>query len=111
MGALHEYLLANVSEKISVRTAASLVNMSDSTFMKYFKRVTGETYVSYLTRLRLERAAELLENTNKPIAEISYAVGFPDQSCFSTVSFVAIFRGLRAKSAKKPLRQGTIPPP
>lgn len=85
VGALHEYLLANVSEKISVRTAASLVNMSDSTFMKYFKRVTGETYVSYLTRLRLERAAELLENTNKPIAEISYAVGFPDQSYFDRV--------------------------
>jgi AraC-like DNA-binding protein len=82
LGKLHEFLLANFSEKITVRSAASLVNMSESTFMKYFKRVTGETFVSYLTRLRLERAAELLEATNLPIADISYSVGFPDQSYF-----------------------------
>jgi AraC-like DNA-binding protein len=82
LGKLHEFLLDNFAEKISVRSAASLVNMSESTFMKYFKRVTGETFVSYLTRLRLERAAELLEATNLPIADISYSVGFPDQSYF-----------------------------
>jgi AraC-like DNA-binding protein len=85
LGNLHEFLLANVSEKITVGIAASLVNMSESTFMKYFKRVTGETFVSYLTRLRLERAADLLAGTNMAIAEISYTVGFPDQSYFDRV--------------------------
>lgn len=103
LGKLHEYLLANVAEKITVRCAASLVNMSESTFMKYFKRVTGETFVSYFTRLRLERAAELLEGSSMPIAEISYAVGFPDQSYFDRVfrrHFSKTPREVRKGSAK-----------
>lgn len=79
------FLSDNLSERVTVARAASAVNMSQSAFMKYFKRVTGRTFVSYLTRLRLERAAELLERTSLSIAEISYAVGFADQSYFDRV--------------------------
>jgi two-component system response regulator YesN len=50
--------------------------------MKYFKAVTGETFVSYLTRLRVERAMQMLEESDKAIAEIAAAVGFADQSYF-----------------------------
>jgi hypothetical protein len=56
LGRLHAYLLAHFDEKVSIAQAASLVSMSESKFMRYFRTVTGETFVSYLTRLRLERA-------------------------------------------------------
>jgi AraC-like DNA-binding protein len=82
---LHPFLSANFSERVTVTSAASVVNMSESTFMKYFKRVTGKTFISYLTQLRLERAAELLERTSLSVAEISYSVGFADQSYFDRV--------------------------
>jgi len=82
---LYRFLFANLSERITVADAASTLNMSESTFMKYFKRATGETFVSHLTRLRLERAADLLRRTNLPVAEISYSVGFADQSYFDRV--------------------------
>jgi AraC-like DNA-binding protein len=82
---LHPFLSANLSERVTVASAASAVNMSESTFMKYFKRVTGRTFISYLTRLRLERAADLLERTSLSVAEISYSVGFADQSYFDRV--------------------------
>ena len=82
---LHPFLSANFSERVTVASAASAVNMSESTFMKYFKRVTGRTFISYLTQLRLERAADLLERTSLSVAEISYSVGFADQSYFDRV--------------------------
>jgi len=100
LGKLHDFLLAHFSEKITIRSAASLVNMGESTFMKYFKQVTGETFISYLTRLRLDRAAELLESTDLPIAEISYQVGFPDQSYFDRV-----FRRRFAKTPRQIRRE------
>jgi AraC-like DNA-binding protein len=82
---LYRFLFANLSERITVADAASMLNMSESKFMKYFKRATGETFVSHLTRLRLERASDLLRRTNLPVAEISYSVGFADQSYFDRV--------------------------
>jgi AraC-like DNA-binding protein len=85
LGRLHEYLLAHFNQKVSIGQAASLVGMSDSRFMRYFRTVTGETFVSYLTRLRLERAAQLLEESALSIAEIATTVGFSDQSYFDRV--------------------------
>jgi len=82
---LNPFLRANFAERITVASAASAVNMSESTFMKYFKRVTGRTFISYLTRLRLERAEELLKRTSLSVAEISHSVGFADQSYFDRV--------------------------
>lgn len=85
LGRLHAYLLAHFDQKVSITQAASLVSMSESKFMRYFRTVTGETFVSYLTRLRLERAAQMLEENSLSIAEIASAVGFSDQSYFDRV--------------------------
>jgi AraC-like DNA-binding protein len=85
LGRLHAYLLAHFDQKVSIAQAASLMSMSESKFMRYFRTVTGETFVSYLTRLRLERAAQLLEESALSIAEIATAVGFSDQSYFDRV--------------------------
>ena len=79
---LHEYLLAHFTEKVSLATAASVICMSRSSFVRYFKRVTGQTFVPYLSRLRLEKALQLLRETDLSIAEIAAAVGFSDQSYF-----------------------------
>lgn len=80
---LHEYMLAHFSGSISVSTAASMISMSKTSFTRYFKRVTGQTFIQYLNRLRLERALELLKETELTIAEIAASTGFSDQSYFS----------------------------
>ena len=82
LGKLHDYLLEHFAERIPVASACSIVGMSESKFMKYFKVATGETFVSFLTRLRVERAMQMLEEGNKTIAEIAAEVGFSDQSYF-----------------------------
>jgi AraC family transcriptional activator of mtrCDE len=85
LGQLHEYLLTHVADKVSVADAAGVVGMSESKFMKYFKGVTGETFVSYLNRLRAEKAGQLLEETSLSVAEVATEVGFADQSYFVKV--------------------------
>jgi len=85
LGKLHEYLMEHYSEKVSLATACSIVGMSESKFTRFFKAATGETFVSYLTRLRLNRAMQLLEKSNKTIADIAIETGFSDQSYFDRV--------------------------
>ena len=68
--------------------------------MKYFKRITGQTFVSYANRLRLDRAAQLLQRTDLTVADISNEVGFPDQS--------SVLRAI--STAKVPLLQFSVPP-
>lgn len=81
-GHLHDYLWENYSEPITVTCAASIVGMSKFRFMRFFKKATGMTFVSYLTDLRLSNAYRLLVETERTIAEVAADVGFADQSYF-----------------------------
>ncbi len=79
---LFDHLQAHFAEKLSVGAASKLVGMSPAAFMKAFKQVAGMTLVTYLNHVRLARAAQLLRETDRPIAEIAAETGFADQSYF-----------------------------
>jgi AraC-like DNA-binding protein len=79
---LFDYLQDEYAEKVSVASAADVVAMSESQFMKFFKRATGMTFVAYLTHVRLNQAYRLLTETEASIAEVATSVGFSDQSYF-----------------------------
>jgi AraC-like DNA-binding protein len=81
-GRLYEYLWENHSEPIAVAQAACMLGMNELRFMRFFKKATGMTFVTYLTQLRLSRAHRLLEETHRSIADIAATVGFADQSYF-----------------------------
>jgi AraC-like DNA-binding protein len=59
--------------------------MSESHFMSFFKRATGQSFMAYLNHFRIERAQTLLVTTDKPMSDISQEMGFCDQSYFGTV--------------------------
>jgi AraC-like DNA-binding protein len=82
LGGLFKHLRDHHSEKVTIASAARLVGMSQSHFMKFFRQSTGTTLVSYLTNIRLSYALRLLTETDLPIAEIANRVGMPDQSYF-----------------------------
>jgi AraC-like DNA-binding protein len=48
------------------------------------KSITGAGAKEYITRIRIEKAKSLMENTDMPIAEIAEKTGFASQSYFST---------------------------
>lgn len=79
-----EYIHKNYQdEEISLNSAASYVNISPSYLSSVFSQETGQTFVKYLTDLRMNRAKELLMCTNKRSNEIGMEVGYKDPHYFS----------------------------
>jgi len=70
---------------ISLSAVAEYVNLSPSHFSAVFSRETEETYKEYLTRVRIDKAKELLRTTALKIFEISNRIGYSDPHYFSSV--------------------------
>ena len=70
-------------EELSLNTMRDVFSISISYFSATFKAVTGNTFVEYLTQVRIEKAKELLKFTDKRTAEIASEVGFADPHYFS----------------------------
>jgi transcriptional regulator GlxA family with amidase domain len=56
--------------------------LSARTFKRRFRAATGETTISYVQRIRVERAKRALETGTAPIEEISWGVGYEDPASF-----------------------------
>jgi AraC-like DNA-binding protein len=79
---LFDYLETHYRETITIETAAAVMGMSQSHFMRLFKQVTGQPFVHYLNHFRVAKAQSLLATTTLSVADVSQAVGFCDQSYF-----------------------------
>jgi AraC-like DNA-binding protein len=71
-----------LAEKTTVGSAARLLGMSESYFMRFFRGAAGVPFNAWLIQLRLVEAHRLLLQTDLPVSEIATATGFCDQSYF-----------------------------
>jgi AraC family transcriptional regulator len=71
-------------EPHSLSTLAGLVDMDIRRFTSAFKETFGQTPWQYVLRFRLDQAAELLRQTDRPVTDIALAVGFGTPSHFAT---------------------------
>lgn len=69
--------------RITVSECADFCKMSKVHFSRVFKQITGMPPMQFVLKIRIDRAKELLDFTDKPIAEIAEASGFPDQNYFA----------------------------
>jgi AraC-like DNA-binding protein/ligand-binding sensor protein len=77
------YIRKNFTLKLSLQDVAGVSGLSAPYFSTIFKDEMGENFSSYLNRLRVEKAGELLSATDLSLCEIAKACGFDDQSWFS----------------------------
>jgi AraC-like DNA-binding protein/ligand-binding sensor protein len=70
------YIKEHHRERLPLREVARRVNLSPYYFCKLFHRTMGMTFTQYLTRVRLERAKDLLLNPSLSVSEVASAVGF-----------------------------------
>ena len=75
---------ARYREPMDVPTLARAAKLSPAHFSREFARAFGQTPHQYLLHRRLERAAELLRNTDRSVAEVCFTVGLTSVGSFTT---------------------------
>ena len=82
---IREYLEAHLADDVSLAELAALANLSVFHFNRAFKQSTGLPPHRYLVRLRVERAARLLNETRLSVATIAAQVGYDDPNQLARV--------------------------
>ncbi|MDB5054214.1 MAG: yesN2 [Bacilli bacterium] len=72
-------------QELSMEQAADYVNLNPFYFSKLFKKHVGETFIDYLTRLRIDKAKDLIGREELSLKEVCYEVGYNDPNYFSRV--------------------------
>lgn len=78
-----KYIRENYAKDISLDDVSGQVDVSPYYFSRLFREETGETFLEYLTSLRIERAKELMKDIGISIKEVCAEVGYSDPNYFS----------------------------
>ncbi|MGN7358997.1 AraC family transcriptional regulator [Paenibacillus sp. SAF-054] len=79
------YIRERFREDMSLEDVAEHVHLNPYYFSKVFKQQTGETFIDYVTRLRIDRAKDMMKDGELSLKEVCYAVGYKDPNYFSRV--------------------------
>ncbi|UFN42796.1 helix-turn-helix domain-containing protein [Nocardioides okcheonensis] len=71
------------AEPLDIPHLAAVAHLSPSQFGRVFRSVYGETPHRYLQRRRVERAMTLLRQTDRPVTDVAWDVGFASLGTFS----------------------------
>jgi two-component system response regulator YesN len=80
-----EYIRCHFREKLAIQDIASSVGMSESYFSHVFKKETGSNVVDYINRVKIEKAAEILETSNLKVADAASRIGIDNPNYFSVL--------------------------
>lgn len=80
-----EYIKNNYTRNIRHQSIAEYVHVNKSYLSRLFHKETGETLTDAITRIRIEKAKELLANTNIKTYEVAFMVGIDDPAYFSVL--------------------------
>lgn len=80
---VEEFINENLENDLSLAEIAAVAELSPYHFIRVFRRNTGFTPQQYLMQKRIERAKQLLVESNLPIVEVGLQAGFKNQSHFT----------------------------
>ncbi|WP_168118797.1 response regulator [Paenibacillus sp. HB172176] len=82
---IKSYIEKNYMDDITLQSASNAVHLSPTYVSKLFKKVTGSSFVEYVTQVRVREAQSLLRNIHMKIYEIGDRVGYRSTKHFSQV--------------------------
>jgi AraC family transcriptional regulator len=80
-----DFILAHLSQDISLEALAQQIGFSPYHFARLFRQTTGESPHQFVLRQRIEEACYLLKTTDMPLASIAQESGFANQSHFTRI--------------------------
>lgn len=83
LNAAMEYIETNLCEEIDPETAAGIACVTADSFARFFSYMTGMTLTEYIRRRRLTLAAEDLQSTRLPLADMAVKYGYDSAAAFS----------------------------
>ena len=78
-----DYIEKHFAQDITLNSISREMHVSPYYFSKLYKATTGQNFIEYLTRLRMESAKTKLVNTNQSVKEICLSIGYSDPNYFS----------------------------
>ncbi|MGE5704705.1 MAG: response regulator [Clostridia bacterium] len=91
-----DYMASNYANALTLHDLAVEVHLSPSHLSRIFKKKLGLTFVDVLTKIRIEKAKELLDNQMLSVEYISHSVGFSSPNYFAVT-----FRKLEGQSPRE----------
>ena len=82
---IKKYIKENYKRDISAGDVAGILGYSAVYFSKIFKQLFDDTFINYLTNLRIEKAKVLLKDVSFNIKEVGASVGYTDSNYFTKV--------------------------
>ncbi|GJM73112.1 hypothetical protein HMSSN036_53280 [Paenibacillus macerans] len=83
------YVQIHTGEKIAMEEMAHRLNLNPSHFSRIFKQETGETFVEFVTRTKMERAQELLNQSDLNVTEIPSSLDMSIRAILSSFSGIS----------------------
>ena len=83
INAIVDRLTADVAQPLAAAELAAELGMSESRFSRFFRRAAGNTFTDFVNRIRVNRACQLLMETDRLITHICYEVGFNNVANFN----------------------------
>lgn len=100
------YIEQNLDDKINLDDLAQKAYLSKYHYHRLFHKITGESVTRYITRRRMEKAAEELVQTDQPIIDIALKYQYAAQESFSR-AFMRIY-GLTPGKYRKVYGRGKV---
>ena len=82
---VRKFMHENYSSNPGVKYYADKCSLSVSRFSHRFKSVTGESCLTYINRIRIEKAKEFLTETDCSVSDVAEMVGFSEQNYFCRI--------------------------
>ena len=95
------YIEEHLEEMFSAEEIAQFLNINSSYFSRIFKNSTGENFTEYVTRIRMEKAAGMLKETNLSVRQIADKTGYRDNYSYFGRKFKATFDTTPGEYRKK----------
>ena len=76
MTTVHSFIEKHCHRKIYLKEVAELVNMSEQSFSRFFSKMMGRSFFTFLNEFRINMASRMLIDTGRPVSSIGYACGY-----------------------------------